>query len=337
MASKKELLGNELMKELVRIRIDTLWNMIALKLNGRLPPIDAEKATGNFDDKGALFVPGGFVFYDWEENPIRKRPYAGTADGFRKAIRNAMRADGAHLLYQDGIAARVKLGNTAFAKIASHILESKQEALRRRTALGERRPARISAADITRSYCPTWIPSPYGARTSISSDISVCLVEPRMFFRQSVLYFNLRGAEADRFWAGVKASTQPIVNRDGVLLAQPFMVTCHNTRYREEIFTGITRISGFGKFGEFATFTLEQTTSELLHELEAGRTQFTQDEIIADYYDNQVAAVLRIYPRTNPGARLKKGITTVLVSPEKDLDLDLAAITAEAKKRYNLR
>lgn len=337
MATKKELLGNELMKELVQIRIDTLWNMIALKLNGRLPPIDAEKATGDFDDKGALFVPGGFVFHDWEENPIRKRPYPGTAEGFRKTIRNAMHADGAHLLYRDGMAARVKLGNTAFAKIASHILESKQEALRRRTALGERRPARISSADITRSFCPTWIPSPYGARTSISSDISVCLTEPRMFFRQSVIYFNLRGAEADRFWDGVKASTHPIVNREGVVLAQPFMVTCHNTRYREEIFTGITRISGFGKFGEFATFTLEQTTSELLHDLEPSRTQFTQDEIIADYYDNQVAAVLRIYPRTNPGARLKKGITTVLVSPEKDLDLDLATITVEAKKRYNLR
>jgi hypothetical protein len=337
MATKKELLGNELMKELVRIRIDTLWNMIALKLNGRLPPVDAEKATGDLDDKGALFVPGGFVFNDWEENPIRKRPYAPTADGFRKTIRNAMRADGAHLLYQDGIAARVKLGNTAFAKIASHILESKQEALRRRRALGDRPPARISSADITRSYCPTWIPSPYGARTSISSDISVCLTEPRMFYRQSEIYFNLRGGEADRFWAGVKASTRPISSRDGVLLAQPFMVTCHNTRYREEIFTGITRISGYGKFGEFATFTLEQTTSELLHDLEAGRTQFTQDEIIANYYGCQVAAVLRTYPRTNPGARLKKGVTTVLVSPEKDLDLDLEAINAEAKKRYHLR
>ena len=334
MATKKDLIGNVLMKELIRIRIDTLWNMIALKLGGRLPPVDAEKATGDFDDKGALFVPGGFVFSDWEESPIRKRPYAGTAEGFRKTVRNAMQYDGAHLLYLDGIATRVKLGNTAFAKLASHILESRQEALRRRPALGERRPARIGSEDITRSYCPTWIPAPYGSRTSISSDISMCVTEPRMFFRQCEIYYNLREAEAERFWAGVRASTQPIFARNGVLLAQPYVVTCHNTRYREETFTGITRISGFGKF---ATFTLEQATGELLHEVDTGRSQFAADEIVADYYDNRVVAVLRTYPRTNPGARLKKGIVTTLVSPEKDLELDLEAITAESKRRYHLR
>jgi len=172
MATKKELLGNELMKELITIRIDSLWNMIALKLNGRLPPVDAEKATGDFDDKGALFVPGGFVFCDWEENPIHKRPNPATADGFRKAVRKAMQFDGAHLLYPDGIATRVKLGNTAFAKIASALLDSRREALKRRKVLSDRPPARIGSADITRSYCPTWIPAPYGTRTSLSSDIS---------------------------------------------------------------------------------------------------------------------------------------------------------------------
>ncbi len=335
MISKKDLLGNELIREIVSIRIDTLWNMIALKLSGRFPPVDAEKATGDFDDKGALFVPGGFVFQDWEENPIRKRPLSTSPEGFRRSLRNAMQFDGAHLLYQDGISTRVKLGNTAFAKIASTILETKREALRRQTGLGDRRPAKIRSADISKSYCPTYIPAPYGARTSLSSDISVCLTEPRMYFSQCEIYFNLRGTEADRFWTGIKNSMQPITVKKDVVLAQPRMVTCHSTRYREEVFTGITRISGFGKFGEFATFTLEQVTSELLHELD--RTQLSQDEIIADYYDNKVVAVLRIYPRTNPGARLKKGVTAMLVSPEKDLEIDLQEINIAAKKRYNLR
>ncbi len=122
-----------------------------------------------------------------------------------------------------------------------------------------------------------------------------------------------------------------------MVLAPPFLVTCHSTRYREEILTGITRISGFGKFGEFATFTLEQATTELLNEIDSSRSQFSDEEIVADYYDSLVVAVLRIYPRTTPGARLRKGVSTVLVSPEKDLELDLAAITAEAKKRYHLR
>ena len=117
MATKKEILDNELLKEIVSIRIDTLWNMIALKQSGRFPPVDAEKATGDFDDKGALFVPGGFVFQDWEENPIRKRSHGLTADGFRRAIRNCMQYDGAHLVFHDGLATRVKLYNSAYAKI----------------------------------------------------------------------------------------------------------------------------------------------------------------------------------------------------------------------------
>ena len=337
MATRKELLASELMKQLVAIRIDTLWNMIALKQTGRFPPVDAEKATGDLDDKGALFVPGGFVFQDWEENPIRRRPFGQTVEGFRRAIRQCMQHDGAHLLYRDGVAARIKLGNTAFAKIATNILENKRDALRRRTALGEKPPTKIGSTEITRSYCPTYMPSPYGSRTSLSSDISVCLTDPIMYFRQCEAYFSLRGSEAERVWAGIRASRQPVISKDGVLLAPPHVVTCHSTRYREGIFTGVMRISGFGKFGEFATFTLEQATNELLHEIDPSRHQFQTEEIIADYFGNQVVAVLRSYPRTNPGARLRKGVTTSLVLPERDLGLDLVTINAEARKRYHLK
>jgi hypothetical protein len=336
-ATKKELLGNELMKEILRIRLDTLWNMLALKIAGRFPPIDAEKATGDFDDKGALFIPGGLIFLDWEENPIRKRHYPTTVDGFRRMVRNAMQYDGAHLLYPDGVATRIKLGNTAFAKISAGLLETKREALRRRTGLGDRPPAKIGSVAITRSYCPTWIPAPYGARTSLSSDLSVCATEPRMFFRQCETYFSLRGAEADHFWSGIKSSAQPITGKGGEILAQPHVVTCHNTRYREEIYTGITRISGFGRFGEFAMVTVEEATTELLNELGGERTTFSPDELVADYYGHQIVAVLRIYPRTNPGARLKKGVVTSLISPEKDLEIDVEPIAVEARKRYHLR
>jgi hypothetical protein len=337
MATKKELLGSELMRELVRIRIDTVWNMIALRQTGRFPPIDAEKATGHFDDKGALFLPGGIVFQDWEGNSIRKRPYKDLApESFRRAVRSAMRHDGAHLLYHDAIAARVKLGNTAFARIASSILENKRDALRRRPGLAERRPDKIRSHDITRSYCPTCVPFPYGTRTSLSSEVSVCLTEPRMYFRQCESYFSLRGTEADRVWKGIRTARQPVMGKNDVVLAPPFVVTCHNTRYREEIYTGITRISGFGKFGEFATLTFEEATTELLHEGDSGRAQFSPDEIIADYDGNKVVGVLRVYPRTNPGARLLKGVTTLFFSPEKELGLDLATITADSRRRYKV-
>ena len=314
------------MKEIIRIRIDSLWNMLALRQHGRLPAVDAEKATGNFDDKGALFMPGGYVFEDWEGNPIRKERYRDRSpEGFRKTVRRAMRHDGVHLFYPDGIATRIKLGNTAFARISASILESRKEALRRRGGLGERPPARIVSADISRSYCPTYIEAPYGTRTALSSEISVVLTEPRMYFRQSESYYNLRGDAGSEFWSGIRAARQPVLGKDDTVLAPPYLVTCHSTRYREEILTGITRISGFGKFGEFATFTLEVATNELLHETEGGRAQFSADEIIADYDGIQVVAVLRTYPRTNPGARLKKGIDAMLVQPEKELGLNLAA------------
>lgn len=338
MATKRELIGSELIKEILRIRIDTLWNMLALKFHGRLPPVDAEKATGDFDDKGALFMPGGFVFQDWEGNAVRRVHFRDkSVEGFRKAVRAAMRFDGVQLLYPDGIARSVKLGNTSFAKIAASILENRKEALRRRVGLGEKPPARLNSADISRSYCPTYYPPPYGSRTSLSSDISVCLTEPRMYFRQVEDYFNLRGSEAENFWLGIRAARQQVIGKDDAWLAQPYVVTCHSTRYREEILTGITRISGFGKFGEFATLTLETATTELLHEIESGRTQYSPDEIIATYRGLQVVGVLRIYPRTNPGARLMKGVSSTLIQPEKELGLDLRALTREARQRYKVR
>jgi hypothetical protein len=158
-----------------------------------------------------------------------------------------------------------------------------------------------------------------------------------MYFREAEAYFNLRGNETEALWLGIRAARQPVTGKDDVLLAQPHLVTCHSTRYREEILTGITRISGFGKFGQFATVTLEVATTELLHEIEAGRAQYSRDEIIATYRGLRVVGVLRVYPRTNPGARLRKGVTTMLIQPEKELGLDLRAITLEAKKRYKVR
>ena len=57
------------------------------------------------------------------------------------------------------------------------------------------------------------------------------------------------------------------------------------------------------------------------------------EEIVAEYDDMKIAAVLRIFPRTNPGARLLKGVTTFLVLPEKDLGIDLEAQTARRSGR----
>jgi len=61
MVTKKELIDSVLMRELISKRIDTLWKMLALKKEGRFPGRFEEGATGFYDNKGAIFVPGGVI------------------------------------------------------------------------------------------------------------------------------------------------------------------------------------------------------------------------------------------------------------------------------------
>ncbi|MGE3172157.1 MAG: hypothetical protein AB7O97_05975 [Planctomycetota bacterium] len=334
-ATRKDLLHNELMKEILRIRIDTLWNMLALQRQGRLPPVDAEKATGDLDDKGGLFLPGGLVLHDYEGRPITPEPVRDrNPAAFRAAVRQAMSHDGAHLIYPGGIA-RAKLGNSAFSRMASSILHNRREALRRDSRIGDRVPERIGSQEICKSHCPTWVPPPYGSRTSLGSDLAVCLTEPRMYFLQCLEYFDLRADEAAALWEGLKAARQPLGTAE-LTLAPPLVVTCHNTRYRDSNLVGLTRLCGYGMFGEFATLTMEPVNADLLHEMESPRDHLAPDEITAEFDGQQIAIVLRLYPRTTPGARLLKGVVTMPVSPVRDLDLDLERITAEARARYGV-
>jgi hypothetical protein len=326
-----------LMKEIISIRMDTLWRMLGLRKEGRLPKVDEEGATGEFDNKGAMFIPGGFIFEDSDRKPIEKNsvPNMDAAE-FRKRVRAAMHYDNATLIYEDGIVPAVNLDNGFFAKIAGSILSFKQEATKRKPLLSNDPPDRIQSRHITKSYCPTFISPPYGARTKLSSCIAACLIRPSMYYVQCRMGLGLRGREEKEFWDGIKASRKPVMDKDDKMLAGPYVVVCHNTRYRREVLTGITKILGFGKFGEFAVFTLEEATNDLLHELDYGKSEFNTGDVFAEYEGLQVVGVLRVYPKTTPGKRLQR-TTPMLVSPSKDLELDLETITEDAKIRYNVR
>ncbi|MEJ2730587.1 MAG: hypothetical protein P8185_19160 [Deltaproteobacteria bacterium] len=107
---KNSVIENELMKEIISIRIDTLWKMIAHRMEKRLPEIDEEGATGKFDNKGAIFIPGGLVYKDADEQKIRyEASKVMSASQFRDRIRLTMRFDNATLLYPDGLAPGVHL------------------------------------------------------------------------------------------------------------------------------------------------------------------------------------------------------------------------------------
>jgi hypothetical protein len=76
---KKKVIENELMKEIVSIRFDALWKMLSQKKAGFFPEPDEEGATGKLDNKGAIFIPGGFFskaarhIYTFREAAFRRK------------------------------------------------------------------------------------------------------------------------------------------------------------------------------------------------------------------------------------------------------------------------
>jgi hypothetical protein len=336
MATKKDLLGNELMKEIITIRFDALWKMLRLKQEGRMPKIDEEGATGRFDNKGAIFVPGGMVYADVDEMPIIYDS-SGNMDSqtFRTKVRAAMQYDNATLLYADGMAVGVNLDTGFFSKAARQIFVYKKAAMKRKKKIGEKVTFELSSNDITRSHCPAYVTEPYGARTRISSCLSVGLIEPNMFYAYCQTQLRLRKEEKEIFSRRLDLVQEPVLGKDHTLLFPPCIIVCHNTRYREDILTGIIRILGFGRFGEFATFTFENASKGLLQETKLKKDEFGPADLFATYGDEKVVGVLRIYAPTTPGKRSPRA-TARIISPSKDLGLDLEEMEREAKERYQL-
>lgn len=333
-----DLLDNALMRELMAIRIDTLWRMLSLAAEERLPGPDAEGATGQLDNKGALFVPGGLVFDDSDRKPIRReRTGPMTAQRFRQRIRDAMRHDNATLLYPDGIAIGVNLDNGFFADIAGNILSNKQAAHKRRPPFEAKPAPRIDSEKITRSHCPTYVAPPYGSRTRLSSCVAVCLIETRLYYVACRKEFGLRGSKEEQsVWSNIRDARKPVFGRDGVPLAPPCVVVCHTTRYRERNLGGVTRLVGYGKFGQFASLTMERVTTGLLNEGGLNTKKLPPRFAVAEHAGQKVAAVLRTYPRTQPGRRQKR-TEAQLIAPREDLGLDPEVLAARAQDRYRIR
>jgi len=334
MATKRDLLGNELMKEIISIRYDTLWKMLRLRKEGRLPKIDEEGATAKYDNKGAIFVPGAMIYADVDEMPIAYDAL-GTMDSktFKGKIRTAMQYDNATLLYADGMAVGVNLDSGFFSKAARQIFSYKKAAMKRKKKIGEKVPPELSSNEITHSHCPGYVTEPYGARTRISSCLSVGLIEPHMYYVYCQTQLRLRKEEKEAFSRRLDMAQEPVLGKDQSLLFPPHIIVCHNTRYREDILTGITRILGFGQFGEFATFTFEDASKPLLNETKTKKDEFAPADLFLQDGETRVAGVLRIYAPTTPGKRSPR-TTTRIISPSKDLGLDLKEMEREAKERY---
>jgi hypothetical protein len=332
----KSILGNVLMQEIVAIRLDTLWRMIGLFQRGFLPDIDEEGATGKFDNKGAIFIPGGLILHDVDENSIDYKRQAGWGRAaFSRSLRKAMKYDNATLLFPDGMAMGVNLDSGFFSRAARRINTFKKAAFRRKSKIGPKMSLEISSDDIVRSHTPTYLAPPFGARTRISTCIATALVEPPLYYAYLKTEFNLSGQQAAKVMETLDHAQEPGRSKGGDLLYPPYLVVCHDTRYKNSALTGMTRILGIGKFGEFATFTLERIDKRTHNELKRKDLDPDRVEAVAEAGDIRVVGLLRIYAQTNPGKRSAQYDLHV-VSPRKDLELDIAAIEADARRRYDI-
>jgi len=336
MITKKALIGSELLREILHIRVDALAKMLELREKDRLPRICEEGATGDFDNKGAIFVPGGLVLEDSDRRPIRKIRYDHVSrTAFREVVRECMRQDNATLLFQDGYLPGVNLDNGFFAEKSSQILGTKWAAGRRPRTLERRPPTSIRSDDICRSLCPEAMPAPYGSRTKLSSCLAVCLMEPRLYYIECTNEYALRGVAARRVWERIRSTRRAIRGNRGTRLAPPYIVVCHQTRYRKNALGGITRILGIGEFGEFATVTLEVVTTDFAEELREKKIAWGEAEVVAVAGDRPILGVIRVYPPTTPGAR-SRGSQIMLLSCPKDLGFNPKHVLRAARQRYRL-
>ena len=333
MVTKKNIIGNELMKEVITIRTDTLFRMLKQIRAGFFPKAYEEGATGRYDNKGAIFIPGGLIYQDVDERFIRYEQYGSISAGeFRTKIRDAMRFDNATLLYPDGIASSINLDGGFFSKAARRIYTYKKAAYRRVKKIGTTGSIEITSDDIIRSHCPTYMLPPYGARTRISSCIAVGLIDRPMFFAYNRTELNFSSKQAHRFIEDYDLTMKSGVSADGTELYPPYIVVCHDTRYRENSFTGLTRILGIGSFGEFATFSYEALNRPLINELKRRKHQIRPEEIVAEHKGTPILGILRIYSKTNPGKR-SKNYTLHAICPKEDIGIDIKKF----RKKFRFR
>ncbi len=162
-------------------------------------------------------------------------------------------------------------------------------------------------------------------------------MNPPLFFAYNKTELNFSQKQSSIFIQDLDQAREQVVSSDGKNLYPPYIVVCHDTRYKDNNFTGLTRVLGIGRFGEFATISFEAITPMLVKEMKRRKVKIRPEEdACAVYGDLTVLCILRIYSQTNPGRRsLKYSLYTV--SPKEDLGLSVRKISTEAKKRYNIK
>ncbi|MFW6014082.1 MAG: hypothetical protein ACOCQG_02815 [Candidatus Nanoarchaeia archaeon] len=337
MVSKKELIGSILIATVLEARVDSLWKAIRDKQKGSLLEKNMEGATGFYDNKGGLFIPGGFVYEDSEGDTPSIDDYFHhkTTDEFRGLVFSAMKKDNATLIFHDGISKGVNLDNGFYIKGAKAIINYKKGSNKRKKRLELEENHRISSRSITRSYSPPYMHE-YGSRTMLSACIGYFLQNPWGAYERFIDHFKLGGAEQETLFENVSSSQLPVKSRDGKVLAYPNIVVCHDSRIREKNMVGMTKIIPPGKPGSFSTITVEPAYKDLLAEMGNRKPVFSQSDYVASYKNDNYVMVMRSYTSPRNFGKRSPHKSTTLISPEKELGINLEKINEEARQRYGI-
>ncbi len=336
MSIKKDIVGTLLFRELIAIRTDTLWRMLFYLEQGQLPGVNEEGATGKLDNKGAIFIPGGLIYQDVDDRQVTYEILERLDETiFREKIRESMQFDNATLLFPDGMANSVNLDSGFFARAARRIYTYKTAAFKRKQRIGPKLPIDIDSKDIVRSHCPTYLDPPYGSRTRISTCVAIGLIDPHMYFAYCKTAFCLSRTQLADWSSRLNTAQEHAALPSGTILYPPYVIVCHDTRYKDDSLTGLIRILGTGRFGEFGTVTFEILNNKLLGEMRRKKIEHGPEHIFATHNGNEVLGVLRTYSPTNPGKR-SQIYQLDLIAPQKDLELDLERIAKQARERYGL-
>ena len=156
MPSKTEIIGSLLIKELIAIRTDTLWRMLALLKRDQLPEVNEEGATGKLDNKGAIFIPGGLIYQEVDEKEIDYKPQKLDAALFRRIIRESLKYDNATLLFPDGVVNSVNLDTGFFTRTTRIIYTAKAAAHKRSRKVSGRYTVKVepTSTSLSTSIAP---------------------------------------------------------------------------------------------------------------------------------------------------------------------------------------
>ncbi|MBD3164790.1 hypothetical protein GF323_06335 [Candidatus Woesearchaeota archaeon] len=346
MVSKRHIVDNTLMRLLIGIKYDTFWKMVSSRTS-EIPSVGDEGATGKLDNKGAIFLPY-MVSWDSGGREINLIGWDTLSENeFCYKVTKSLERDGATMLSPKGIAPNYELGTESIVNMARHILKNNRAEHKKNNRVIKIRNPVITLDDIVKTCTPNYVNKqnqiknhelngglPNG-RTNVSSGLAVLRCYPASYLveledKHPKYHSNL-----------TELDFSPIKSNKGRILARPYIIVCHTTRFRKSAtnYGSIIRVLGYSSMS-FLTFSLESTATSLSAELTRKRKGFRKDDFFGGYRNLQgkeiyAVGVLRFY-ESNKWGNFPKIVRTMLVSPTKDLNLNLIKITKEACERYDV-